>query len=130
MFFHLRWPVLQWVGRGVAGVVGGQRAGLVQGPAGGRGRDQGRAQARGQPGPHRCGSTHRQTPGPAQTTPRSQLEPGRGLNPFVCRCISNDYAATFLAIFIFIPHASSLRMPREKKCLADTINEFELHDSP
>ena len=29
-----------------------------------------------------------------------------------------------------IQHASSLRMPREKKCPADTINEFELHDSP
>ena len=27
-------------------------------------------------------------------------------------------------------HASSLRMPREKKCPADNINEFELHDSP
>ena len=27
-------------------------------------------------------------------------------------------------------HASSLRMPREKNCPADTINEFELHDSP
>ena len=26
-------------------------------------------------------------------------------------------------------HASSLRIPREKKCPADTINEFELHDS-
>ena len=27
-------------------------------------------------------------------------------------------------------HASSLRMPREKKCPAGIINEFELHDSP
>ena len=27
-------------------------------------------------------------------------------------------------------HASSLGMPREKKCPADTINEFELYDSP
>ena len=27
-------------------------------------------------------------------------------------------------------HASLLRMPREKKCLADTIDEFELYDSP
>ena len=26
-------------------------------------------------------------------------------------------------------HASSLRIPREKKCPAGTINEFELHDS-
>ena len=28
------------------------------------------------------------------------------------------------------PHASSLRMPREKKCPADTTNEIEHHDSP
>ena len=28
------------------------------------------------------------------------------------------------------PHASSLRMPREKKCPADTITEFKLHDRP
>ena len=27
-------------------------------------------------------------------------------------------------------HASSLRMPREKKCPAGNINEFELYDSP
>ena len=30
----------------------------------------------------------------------------------------------------WVSHASSLRMPREKKCPADTINEFELYDSP
>ena len=31
---------------------------------------------------------------------------------------------------IGLHHASSLRMPREKKCPAGTINELEVHDSP
>ena len=30
----------------------------------------------------------------------------------------------------FMDHALSLKIPREKKCPADTINDFELYDGP
>ena len=91
-FLILRWPVLQRLGGGVAGVVGGRPVGLVHRPA--RGRDQGRGQARGQvrpadqsekliltidqsqPRPDRCGSAHRQSPGPAQSAPGGHHQPG------------------------------------------------------
>ena len=53
----------------------------------------------------------------------------QAFNNQVTNTKNSEEVSNFFLLTIYVVHASLLRMPKEIKCPADTINEFELHDS-